>query len=137
MIDATFDVSICLKVETERDIDLITDILNVKPTDSIKKGERRSKVLDAAECNVWIYDEEHTGCKSTEEMLYNFLKKIPQLHQNIEDLKRIGIVTIRVSVVSDFAQIGFGLSEDDLSILSELQIPLEISVFSWGQCIDI
>ena len=65
MIDTTFDVSICLKIETEESVDFITDILNLQPTDSIKKGERKSKILDETENNIWLYDVKYGACKNT------------------------------------------------------------------------
>lgn len=136
MIDTTFDLSICLKIETEENIDFITDVLNLRPTDSIKKGERKSRVLDEAESNIWMYDVKYGACKNTEGMLCGFLEGIPRLFQKIKDLKKIGTATIRISIVSDFAQIGVGFAENDLLLLSRLQIPIEISVISWGQCMD-
>ena len=72
MIDALFDLSICLKIETEENIDFITDILSQKPTDSIKKGERKSIVLDEAESNIWMYDVKYGACKNTEGMISDF-----------------------------------------------------------------
>ena len=134
MTDATFNLSICLKIETEENIDFITDVLNLRPTDLIKKGERKSRVLDAAESNIWIYDVKYGDCKNIEGKISEFLDGIPQLFQKTKDLERIGTVTIRISIVSDFAQLGVGFSKKDLSLLSCLQIPIEISVLSWGQC---
>ena len=136
MAVTTFDFLIWLKIETEEDIDFITDVLNLKPTDSIQKGERKSKVLAPAESNIWIYGAQYRDCTHTEGKMSEFLEGIPLLFRKIEELRKIGIVTIRISLVSEFAQIGANLSEKDLLLLSRLQIPLEISVFSWGGCID-
>lgn len=136
MTTTMYDLSICLKIETEESIDSVTEILGQIPTCSIKKGERLSRVLEPAESNIWMYDVKYRDCKDNVGLMSNFLGGIKNIFQRIESIKAIGNVTIRVSVVSDFAQLGIGFSEEELLLLSSLQIPLEISVLSWGMCID-
>ena len=41
-----------------------------------------------------------------------------------------------LSVVSLYAQIGFTLSPSDLDLLNKLDVAVEMSVFSWGGCVD-
>ena len=136
MIVQMFDLLIVLKIETDENIEFVSDILNLSPTDSIKKGERKYKLLDESERNIWMYNKKIRDCKEIGDKLCEFLENIPQLFLRIEELKKIGIVTIRMSVVSEFAQIGVSLSEKDLTMLSCLKIPFEISIFSWGKCVD-
>lgn len=136
MVKNTFDLIILLKIETDENLDYISDILNLSPTDSIKKGERKLKFSDEAESNIWMYDKKFRDCENIGNKLCGFLESIPQLSQKIDDVKKIGTITMRISLISDLAQIGITLSEKDLALLSDLQIPLEISVFSWGGCVD-
>ena len=136
MIDTKFELSICLKIETDEDIDMISNVLNLSPTDSIKKGTRKSKVLDKAESNIWMYDVKYGTCNDIGKSLHEYLESIPQLFCKTEELKKIGTIAIRLSIVSDFAQIGISLSEEEVALLNRLQIPIEMSILSWGQCVD-
>ena len=136
MIDTKFELSICLKIETDEDIDIVSHVLGLSPTDFIVKGTRKSKVLEEAESNIWMYDVKYGTCKEIGKSLREFLESKPQLFHKIEDLKKIGTITIRISIISDFAQIGIGFSEEELVFLSRLQIPIEMSILSWGQCVD-
>lgn len=136
MAEILFDLMICFKIETNDEIDTITNILNINPTDYILKGVSRSVVLEPAEKNVWMYDKKYRNCNSIETLLQNFFEDISNLFNKIGELKAYGEISIRLSIISDFAQIGFTLSEKDIKYLNCLNIPVEISIFSWGGCIE-
>ena len=136
MAEILFDLMICFKIETNDEIDTITNILNINPTDYILKGVSRSVVLEPAEKNVWMYDKKYRNCNSIETLLQNFFEDIPNLFNKIGELRAYGEISIRLSIISDFAQIGFTLSEKDIKYLNCLNIPVEISIFSWGGCIE-
>lgn len=127
---------ICLRIETNESIDHISNILGVKPTDFILKGESKSKALSPSEKNIWMYDKKIKDCKEIGENIFLFFEKLPNIFEKIEAIKKVGMISIRLSVISDFAQIGFDLSERDINIINRLGVPIEISFFSWGGCID-
>lgn len=131
-----FDLLICLAIETDEKIESISAVLNTHPTDAIIKGEQRSKIIAAAEKNIWMYDEKHRECKEIGRKFVDFFDNIHQIFVKIEELKKLGRVSLRVSIISEFAQIGVCFSEKDLNLLNYLNIPLEISILSWGQCLE-
>ena len=85
MAEILFDLMICFKIETNDEIDTITNILNINPTDYILKGVSRSVVLEPAEKNVWMYDKKYRNCNSIETLLQNFFEDIPNLFSQVKN----------------------------------------------------
>jgi len=136
MTHSLFNLHITIKIETNKPIEFISDILDAEPTDFVRMGEAKFDFLDKAEQNIWILTEIHTDLNEIGNHIQDFIKSNSIFCKKINELNKIGKCVLRLSVVSDYAQIGFCLSQEDLQLLSQLNIPFEISIFSWGNCVD-
>ena len=134
MRHAEFDVVLSLIIRTKESCDYISNIMSCKPTKEIKL---KSKVFDSEEedSNIWVLRERYENCTELGIIIQKFINGIEDLAKKIEYIKKHGICAIRISVISLYGQLGFSFTEKDLSLLSELQIPLELSFFSYGNCI--
>ena len=133
VLSNNYDMSICLIIETDETIEYITDIVGVTPTEYLRKGEKKLKFAEPSDKNKWFFKERFKSCTEIGENFSKYFEKIPQIFRVINDLKKIGLVAIRLSIVSDYAQIGCVLSPEDLGLINDLGVPLEISIFSWGE----
>ena len=136
MIESGFNLCISLRIVTDEELELVSRILNTEPTDTAKKGERKFKTSPVTKSNIWMYAKKYERCKEIGDRIIDFVKSIPEFHEKMETLKEIGNISFGISVVSVFGQIGFSLSEKDIEVLNLLKIPFDISIFSWGQCVD-
>ena len=133
MTETIFDLHISLIITTPKEIEEITDFLGVEPTDFIKKGQSRSKVTPKATENRWIFTNKHRELKEIGCTISDFFNEFSDLPKKVGTLGGDTKASIRLSVISDSAQIGFCLSPQDLELLCKINIPFEISVLSWGE----
>lgn len=136
MINSVFDLAISLKFESENALDWISDLLGVCPTTYIPKGMTLFDFVKADKY-IWVLTKrssEYDGNKPIE--IGTFFDTVPDILLKIEDIKQHARCSFRISVVSEWAQIGYTINPENLAYLNRLSIPLEISVFSWGRCVD-
>ena len=137
MNKSKFDLKIILRFETAKslyEIEQITNLLNIQPSKVIKKGEILSKKpLLKSKSYVWHLETERIrNCDDIDNHIEDFFSKYPSVIENSEYLNDHTTVRFRISVVSDFAQIGFSLNTKSIELLNRLNVPCEFSLFSWG-----
>ena len=137
MNKSKFDLKIILRFETAKslyEIEQITNLLNIQPSKVIKKGEILSKKpLLKSKSYVWQLETERIrNCDDIDNHIEDFFSKYPSVIENSEYLNDHTTVRFRISVVSDFAQIGFSLNTKSIELLNRLNVPCEFSLFSWG-----
>lgn len=136
MMQEQFDVAIGLIITTTIKLELITQIMGIAPTKSVQKCDEKSVLSDKLNSNMWIFRERFKYQSDIDTCMYKFFKSIPNLKDKIYEANRYGSCVLRISLVSEYGQIGFSLSANNIQFLSELDIPVEVSIFSYGQCID-
>ena len=132
MKSSSFDVTIGISVHSLELCNSISEIMGVPPTKHIKKGESQFQFQEKACENIWIYSIKHRNAVDLDFCIEEFMERIPNLGKKVEEINRFGWCNLRISIVSLMAQIGFSLSSYDLQRFSILGIPVNISVFSWG-----
>ena len=112
-------------------------VLDVPPTEVIHKGERISTLIREYEYDVWIYSEKYLLDDNIDgSIILNVLKSCKIDKEKVQSLNNIGHCSVRVSIVSDYAQIPMQLLKKTLIELASVGIDLELSVFSWGGASD-
>lgn len=136
MMDSEFDLAICLIIKTDEKIESISKIMEIAPSGSIAKGESRFDFLPKANENIWALRKRYKQQSDIGASIREFLRGIPGFEKKIREANQHGKCTLRISIVSLWGQIAFSLPPDELHLLSELGIPFEVSIFSYGNCID-
>lgn len=104
--------------------------MNLKASRSYKKGQIISETVGENLQDVWIYEVNFNESLSLENAL---LKVVSQTEASyIKEIKQVYEVVLQCHVVSELAQIRFGLSNYALMKLQESGIDLRFSIFSWG-----
>ena len=85
-----------------------------------------------SEGNVLYYGIRHKNVNEIGDIVQSFLSSIPNLKSKLEIVKLFASCEISFSVVSELAQIGYTLSQEDLSQICELGLPLHFSILSFG-----
>ncbi len=132
MNSLNFQTSIAIIIRSSEPIDVISEKMGISPT----KVSQNQNAVDSDANNLWAYKKRFKDGTNFSVCLQNFIEEIPFLSQKIAMLKQYSSCTLRVSIVSLFAQLGFTISNSDLQTLSSLDIPFEITLFSYGNCID-
>ena len=117
-----FSVTECTNVSE------IEHFLQIKDNtdERIKKKSNRT--------DIWTYKKTYTCEGSVDDFLIDFLHETNLTKQKSAHLSRLGNCSLRISLVSNYAQMGISLSHSSIKRIEELEIPLEITVFSWGEC---
>lgn len=135
MNQAEFDIGLSLIIRTKESFECISNIMGFEPT---KKISLQSKTIEAKDVdeNIWVYKERYEKCIDIGLVIQEFANGIKDFANKVFLIKKLGTCVFRISIVSIYGQFGFSLSEKDLLLLSDLQIPLEMTFFSYGNCID-
>lgn len=136
MMESQFDLTVGLIIKTSEPLEFITEIMGVFPTKSLRKGEGYFSFSEEVDNNIWIMRECYKERADIGSCLQDYFEHIPDYFHRINQVKRYGVCTFRISIVSIYGQIGFSLSKKDLLLLNQLNIPCEVSIFSYGNCID-
>lgn len=133
---ADFDVTMALIIHTTESLSRITEIMGIAPTTSIKGCDANTDDLSMSGESIWIYHTKYKRKTDLDQCMQQFVAQFSDFSSRVTEAKKNGICAIRISIVSLYAQFGFSLSNQELQLLSELNIPLEMTVFSFGNCID-
>ena len=106
----------------------IESLLEITDNTDEKIKKRRSRT------DIWTYKKTYMREGSVDDFLNDFLHEANLTKQNIAHLSRLCNCSLRISLVSKYAQMGISLAHSSIKKIEELEIPLEISVFSWGEC---
>lgn len=120
------DFSIGIIVDTAGSTEMISSILGLSP----------SKIFQTEHGSKWVLRRTYKNKTDINHCIEEYFIGITHYAEKIHKVKQHGSCVFRISVVSRLGQFGFSLSESDLHILNQLDIPVEISVFSFGCCID-
>lgn len=112
--------------------DEIRDKIGVEPSRTVRKGEIKSRVIGASQCDIWIFEKKFKNSDEVANKLDELLLEIEPCEGYVKTLVNAYNVVIRFYIQSDFAQIGVSLPPELIQKLANLNIKMEISVFSWG-----
>lgn len=136
MISHTFDLTVSLTFESVNALGHISTILGVSPTSYINKEKPKFSFVKSDKY-VWVYSKKYRDYDGSVAVhIDDFLADIPDYSSKIRIACQYANCALRISVVTNWAQSGFSLGTKELEIIHRLDIPLEISVFSWGNCVD-
>jgi hypothetical protein len=111
--------------------DEINEKLSLLPSQITKRGEPRSSVLTSNIYDIWQYEIKFDN-NSIIESFNELLSNLQSCSEYINVLAKTNDVAIRFYIQSDFAQMGFSITAEMLQRLANLNIKLEVSIFSWG-----
>lgn len=117
------------------DPEQVSSLLQYEPTRLIRKGDLVSRLpaLKAAE-NEWRHAVPLTDPLGHDSQLDSFLHELIGKKKLLSQLQEQGLrVTLRLYVQSDSVQMVYRLTPGTLSLLTELNMPLEVSSISWGE----
>lgn len=105
--------------------------LELKATKCVTKGTR---ILNThfAEIDVWLYEEKIINLPSLNDKLFDILNKLLIKKDIINDIKNDNEIAITVDIRSDDAQIGFEINNNNISMLSRLNLGLSFNILSFG-----
>ena len=129
MAMSTFDVTVRIIIHSHEISETISAIMGVPQT--IRYNTPRFP-----NDKTWSYSVVYKNQTDIDECIGCFLSAIPGLPSKIAKVQALGDCAIRVSVVSEYGQFGYGLSPETLRLLAQLNIPFETTVFSFGSCVD-
>ena len=115
----------------ELNFDEIAKNINLFPSKNFRRGVTYNKFVGPAENDSWYYTIEFSN-ESLDDVLKEFLVILNSYEEYIKNLAKKEYVSIRFAVDSPFAQLFFYISPESIATLMNLEIGLEISVFSWG-----
>ena len=131
-----FNITIALLIHSVKPIAEISTVMEMDPTEIRTYGTGSGDFEKESLCNLWIFHKRYQQVTDIDELIQEFLVQVPNLSEKIQLLKRHSRCVLRLSIVSLYGQIGFSLSQEDLNLLHHMDIPTEISFFSYGKCID-
>ena len=120
------NIHLGIMVDTPESPEVISSIMEVPPT----------KLFKTDTGNRWVHIKLYKNQKDIDNCIQEYFASIPDVVEKIKRVQQYGSCVLRVSVVSLLGQFGFCMSKSDLQLLSQLDIPMEISIFSFGCCID-
>jgi hypothetical protein len=112
----------------------ISENLNMKPTELYKKGNtfKIGKRTCETENDAWYYIVQFDEDSNPNEILEQILEGLQTSKEYINNLSKSVYISIRYAIQSEMAQIYFEFPSSILKKLSEFNINLEMSIFSWG-----
>ncbi len=130
MIRADFDLTVRLIIKSAESLDFTTKLLGIEPTPLPKSATG----IDLS--NIWVLQKHYERQQDISESIHDFFLTIPDFETRISKMKAYGECAIRISIITEFGQFGFALKPNDIQLLNRLCIPFEVSVFSFGNCIE-
>lgn len=131
-----FDLAISFIVKTSEPIEVVSLDMGITPTGSLKKGEAQHSFQPKAENNTWWFRERYERQANIGISLQKFFANIPEFMPKVHKVMQYANCVLRISVVSVYGQIWFSLSPKDIQLLSQIDVPVEVSIFSYGDCVD-
>lgn len=136
MTNATYDLTISLLFKSANEIEHISSIMEVSPTSYINKEHSKHRFIEC-NTNVWVYAKKYKDYDGSIAIhIEDFFSYIPDYLSKIASARKYAECTLRISIVTDWAQSGFSLEPKELDTIRSLNIPLEVSIFSWGNCMN-
>ena len=112
----------------------IEQLLELKPTRAVRKGDLINRLPEMfSEQDEWVYAIQLTAPSGTDMAMVHFLEHLTRHREHIHQVKKLGRVTLRLFVQSDYAQMTYNLTPATLGWLAGINLTLEISSLSWGE----
>lgn len=129
------DVFLYFGIDSEKDLSDITSILNVEPSVQCNAESHVFRTLGLqAQRRSWTLKEQLVNNGVKQMTIDDFFKKYPSILEKKNLLSQMGKMRIRLSIISLYGQFLYHLTPQETEVLSVLNIPVEISVFSYGRC---
>lgn len=129
------DVFLYFGIDSEKDLSDITSILNVEPSVQCNAESLVFQTLGLqAQRRSWTLKEQLVNNGVKQMTIDDFFKKYPSILEKKNLLSQMGKMRIRLSIISLYGQFLYHLTPQETEVLSVLNIPVEISVFSYGRC---
>lgn len=135
MLESEYSVAISLIVNG-CDLKIVDNLINVKATQFYSVGDYISNCLPPVSENLWIFTKKFCERRFMDYMVRDVIKTCNLDSEKIKFINDIGSCCLRISIQSDYAQIGIDISNQSIQSLSSLGIDVEMSIFSWGGMLD-
>lgn len=129
---ATGSFNLIIRGKHDLDFDEIEKNLGLEATSKKRKGTIISKVMGPIPNDIWIFEIEYNENSEPKEVFGSLITRLKPTKDYLAQLSTLHDVCLRFYIQSDFAQIFFRLSPQILNDLAELNLPLEVSILSWG-----
>ncbi len=115
-------------------MDEICELLELKPTRILHKGDLINRLPEMyAEEDEWVYMIQLSAPATTDMAMVHLLEHLSRHRDKLHQVKKLGHVTLRLFVQSDYAQMTYNLTPATLGWLAGINLTLEISSLSWGE----
>ena len=81
---------------------------------------------------TYILKQKYVKCDNVGSAVESFCYKNHITPLSVKKLQSAGVCALRLFLQSDFAQIGFGFSPSTMAWMATLNVPIEVSILSWG-----
>lgn len=117
------------------DFDAINRQLDLAATDTQRAGELLLRLPSLrSDLDEWTYGVELTQSEEVDATMSTLLTHLAEKKTQLDALQEAGKeIVLRMYVRSDYASIFYRLMPESLHKLSQLGLPLEVSVLSWGR----
>ena len=115
-------------------MDEISSLLALQPTRIIRTGDLLNRLPEIrATDDEWIHMIDLDTPNGRDEHMKEFLLHLIDRKTEMEQVKKLGEVRLRLRVQSDYAQMVYGLEPETIHELDEAGLPLDVSSVSWGE----
>ena len=133
---STFNVTVGIIINSAEGLEKVSAIMGIPQSQRYDSSRAFDKEVCYIKENSWIYRVQYGEQTDIENCVRCFLELVPDFSSKLAKIHEIGECVLRISIVSLYAQLGISLSSNMLKLLNNLNIPFEITVFSFGNCID-
>ncbi|MFD2671782.1 DUF4279 domain-containing protein [Marinicrinis sediminis] len=107
--------------------------LQLEPTNTVNKGTLISKSLHkSAPYDLWTYEIEIIESDTISEAIVTIYELLASRLDKFEELCLHHEVMLNLYLQSDYAQLGFELSQKAIDCLKKLNIKVDFHILSWG-----
>ena len=110
------------------DLESITETLGVEPTHSHRKGEPKKRAKTVWSHDMWLYTVDVNREKPLGEHLDALWEVVRPHLDYLKDLKNAATVDVFLGYRSDCDHAGVVVPHTSLTILTELEVPLSLSI---------
>lgn len=135
MFESEYSVAISFIVKG-CDLNMVDNLIKVKATQFYSVGDCISGCLPPLSENLWIFTKKFCEHRFMDYMVQDVIKTCELDSEKIKFINDIGRCCLRISIQSDYAQIGIDISNKSIQSLSSIGIDVEMSIFSWGGVLD-
>ncbi|NDI35101.1 DUF4279 domain-containing protein [Chengkuizengella sediminis] len=122
--------------EDELDFKKVSSNIGIKPTKTIKKGQKITSSR-IAKFDIWRFEKEYSTLDNISEVLEELIDELNKNREYVVLLKnQYEYVGITCYLVTDFGQIGISMSSSSIEKLNALGIGIDFDIISYGKVED-